>query len=105
VRAVTAAQLYLGKPVTLPSLAAAAEACGSNCPYVKAAITLLNSEDADLINRVLTGEVGLLDAAAAVEKRAQLIAAYREAHVGDLAALGKAVGPGDVWDHVIVPSI
>lgn len=105
-RALTAAALYLGKPIPLPpSLKAAAEACGTNAAYVKAAAVLHESEDAHLINRVMTGKVGLLRASVIVKKRAALIAAYRKASVGDKAALGEAVGPTDVWDCVVNPQL
>jgi hypothetical protein len=86
-------------------MAAAAESCGSNVTYIRAAIALLQSENAVLLNCVLTGKCGLLDAATVVERRAKLIAAYRKADAGDLVALGEAVGPDDIWDRVVVPSM
>jgi hypothetical protein len=60
-RATTGARLYLdGKA---PSLAAAAEACGSNIHYVRAAIALLKAEDPSLLNGALGGWVSLAEAA------------------------------------------
>src|SRR5262249_14113184 len=64
-RAFTAAEIYLDRRV--PSLAAAAMHCGSNVPYVQAAIILIQDETAPHPQRmrqsVLEGRVPLLAAA------------------------------------------
>jgi len=107
-RALTGAALYLGRSFPVPAtLRDAADCCGSNPKYIEAAATLLKSEDANLIQRVLAGHISLMDAAASIQKRAQLIAAYRECESNgdDLVALAKAVGPASIWDNVIAPVI
>jgi hypothetical protein len=102
VRAITAARLYLKGEV--PSLADAAEACGSNSHYVKAAITLIKSEDNALLNRVLAGHVGLLAAATEMKPRAKLLESYRAATTEDRVAFARAVGASDLFDNVVVPA-
>src|SRR5215472_8808304 len=83
VRAVTAARLYASGAV--PTLAAAATACGSNAAYVAAAATLLKSEDGVLLDRVLCGATPLLAAASEAGAVARLVSAYRGASRDDLA--------------------
>jgi hypothetical protein len=58
VRAFTAARLYTGNAV--PTLAAAAESCGSNVNYIRAAITLLKVDDPHLMRRVYAGQAALV---------------------------------------------
>ena len=74
IRAVTAAKLYLGGAV--PTLAAAATACGSNVHYVGAAVILLKSENSTLLSRARCGAVPLLAAAREAKRVARLISAY-----------------------------
>ena len=103
IRGVTGAKLYLDG--TLPTLATAATACGSNAHYVSAAVTLLKSENSTLLSRALCGAMPLLAAASEAKRVARLISAYREASADDLAGFARAVGPADVWDRVINPVI
>jgi len=102
-RALTAAKLYLAGVV--PTLATAAESCGTSVPYVRAAIVLLQAEDPKLVSAVLHGFVQLLPAARAMRSTARLISAYRAADSADKFAFGCAVPVGTVWDEVIVPVI
>jgi hypothetical protein len=75
---ITAAKLWLKAPITAPTQAAAAEMTGSNIAYVRAASILVQYGDADLIADVEAGQVSLLQAAAAVQKRVELIGAITE---------------------------
>ena len=101
-RSVTAARFYLGG--TIPTLELAAASCGSNVPYVRAAIVVLQSEGHTL-ERVLAGKVPLLAAAQEVRRLADLLAAYRRATPQDLVALGRAVTAERLWADAIVPAI
>ena len=102
-RAITAAKLYLNKSISTLDLAAAS--CGSNVPYVRAAITLLRSENTQLLDHALTGAVPLLEAAARAERLAELVTAYRHATPEDLAALGRTLGAEAVFANVIEPAL
>src|SRR5262245_6417653 len=77
VRGFTGARLYLNSAV--PTLEAAAEACGSNVAYIQAAIILLKAENASLIQDVVAGRVPILQAAREAHRLVNLITAYREA--------------------------
>ena len=68
VRALTGARLYLNIATPPPTVAEAAVKTGSNPAYVKAAVTLLQSEDAELIDKVVRGRVPLMKAAATVQQ-------------------------------------
>jgi hypothetical protein len=102
-RAVTAAGLYLGG--TIPGLYAAAEACGSNCLYVRAAVVLLRSKNNALLNDVLKGRAPILAAAKQAQRLAKLVAAYREALPEDLVAAARTIGGEAVFDEMVSPAI
>src|SRR6185436_1040173 len=70
-RAMTAARLYLDQ--TAPTLAAAAVECGSNERYVRAAVILIKTENAVLVDRALFGQVNLLKAAHDAQRLADLV--------------------------------
>jgi hypothetical protein len=90
---------------TLPTLAAAAIACGSNVRYVSAAVTLLRSENSALLSRALCGTMPLLAVASEAKRVASLVSAYRAASADDLAAFTRIIGPANVWDNTIAPVI
>jgi hypothetical protein len=102
-RAHTAATLYLNN--ALPSLKAAAEATGSNIHYVRAVITLIQSENTVLLARVLAGKVAVQAAAREVDRLAKLVTAYRTAGANDHVAFAKAVGPTTLFDNSLVPAL
>ncbi len=99
-RAITAARLYLSG--TVPDLIKAAESCGSNVHYVRAAIVVLRAENSVLLDRVLCGHVSLLAAASQVRRLVDLIAAYRAATEKDHVASFRVVGPDRVFDEVVL---
>jgi len=103
IRAVTGAKIYLDG--TLPTLAAAAIASGSNAHYVGAAVTLLKSENSTLLSRALRGAMPLLAAANEAKRVARLVSAYRAASADDLAMFTRIIGPANVWDDAIAPVI
>jgi hypothetical protein len=103
VRAITAARLYASGAV--PTLAAAAIACGSSVPYVAAGVTLLKSEDSGLLDRALRGAMPLLVAARGARRVARLISAYRGALSDDLVTFTRTIGVANVWDEIIVPAL
>jgi hypothetical protein len=102
-RALTGARLYLTKQVS--SYAAAAECCGSNRLYVKAAVTVLTAENPALRGRVLRGWIPLMEAARQVEQVATLVRAYRAASAADRVEFAKIVGPTVLFDTALVPAI
>jgi hypothetical protein len=102
-RAITAGGLYLSKAA--PSIAAAAERCGSNRLYVKAAIVLLQSENMTLRTNVLEGTTPLQGAAKAIKQLGALVHAYRRASAADRVAFAKTVGPTVLFDTSLVPAL
>ena len=104
-RAFTGARLFLQEAV--PSLIAAADACGSNPRYVKAMVVLIRSENTSLRHDVLRGNVPLLMAARQMQRIADLVTAYRAAATvpKDLATAGEIVGVANLWDTMIVPTL
>ena len=102
-RAVAAAKVLAGVPLHVKSQAEAAALFASTRQYIAAAATLLEAEDPHLIQHVLSGRIPLLEAAATVRKRAQLVKAYRAASDGDRKALGVVVGVDAVFDQTIAP--
>jgi hypothetical protein len=103
IRAFTAARLYLSG--TSPTLVAAATACGSCPQYVRAAVTLIEAENAALVNCVLVGNVSLLEAARDAQRLAGLIKAYKTANAADHIAFARAIGPTNIFDSVVAPAI
>jgi hypothetical protein len=104
-RALTGARILLGLPIEASSQAGVAELVGSNIRYVEAGIAVLQAEDPALVTDVLAGRKRLLDAAAKVRRRADLIAAYRRATLEDRAAVGPTIGVEQVFDEMIAPSL
>jgi hypothetical protein len=103
IRALTGARLYRdGKADTL---AEAAEKVGSCVAYVRAAITLYEADDINLLIAVRLGCVSLLVAAAKARRRIKLIDAYEQASPDDRKALGEMVGVGVIWDETIAPTL
>src|SRR5262249_55291223 len=103
VRAFTAAQLLRGK--IAPSVAAAAERCGSNAAYIRAASAILESENKGLLADVINGPVPVLGAAREVQRLGALVSAYRQASAADRVAFAKAVGPTVLFDTSLVPAL
>ena len=97
--AVTAARLYLSGQI--PNLFKAAESCGSNVSYVRAAIILLRAENSTLLEHVLRGHVALLAAARQVQRLVDLVAAYRATDEKDHVACFRALGPEHVFDELV----
>jgi hypothetical protein len=97
--AVTAARLYVSG--TIPNLIKAAESCGANVHYVRAAIVLLRSENSALLDHVLHGHVSILAAAGQVERLVDLITAYRAADENDHIAFARAAGPDRLFDEAL----
>jgi hypothetical protein len=102
-RGVTAAHGYLNGQFS--SLATAALHCGSCHAYVQAALILLRSENATILERVLRGQVPLLAAAKQMKRVADLVDAYRTAGAADRVAFAKAIGPTALFDSALVPAI
>jgi hypothetical protein len=102
IRALTAARLYLSGAI--PTLAAAAEACGSNVAYVQAAIILLKADNASLVHDVRAGKVPILQAAREAERLVNLITAYREAKDPDRIAFARACGVETIFNTLVAAS-
>jgi hypothetical protein len=110
VRATTGARLYLDGRV--PSLAAAAEACGSNIFYVRSAIVLLKAADPSLLKSAMAGLVSL-PAAANQERRRrkaarvtvdEVVQTWRAWTPEQRAEFGRGAGVANLWDDAIVPT-
>ena len=103
VRAFTAARLYLTDDA-VPTLAAAAESCGSNVVYVRAAIILMRADNASLTGDVLAGQVPILQAAAQVRPVVDLVTAYREAKDPDRVAFARVCGAEAIFNVLVAAS-
>jgi hypothetical protein len=110
IRATTGAALYLDKDVS--TLAEAAECCGSNIQYVRAAVTLLQAGDS-LLDSVFRGSISLLVAANLVRRRRKMESVAVDAAVASWcrwtpeqrAEFGRGAGISEIWDHAIAPVI
>jgi hypothetical protein len=98
-RAVTAAKLYATGAIS--SLDNAAQACGSNRIYVKAATILLKAENEALLQRVLAGHERLLSAAKQAKRAADLIFAYRCADAADRVVFARTCGAEAIFDVLV----
>jgi hypothetical protein len=79
--------------------------CGTNVTYITAAITVIKSENEDLLKRVRRGDVCLLRAATQVKNRAKLITALRQATPKDRAVAGRVLGVTTIFDELIAPNL
>jgi hypothetical protein len=99
-------------------LVIAAESVASSVDYIRAAITLVQAEDNELIDRVVRGDVSLLAAAKQAKLIADLVAAYRAAGPEGVATLlrnrvtkfeqgeiGRHLGGDWTFDHLVVPAV
>jgi hypothetical protein len=102
-RAFAGARLWKGQPVVPSTQAEAARLVGSTPLYIAAAATVLEAENPVLIDYVLRGNRGLLEAAESVRKRVRLVKAYREADRDDRKAFGKTIGVDNVFDELVAP--
>jgi hypothetical protein len=101
-RAFTGAQLYLGGEMTPPSsMTEAAEMVGSHRGYVEAATVLLKAENLTLVNKVLDGEMPLLEAARMVKAMVSLVDAYRRASAAERVQFARTVGTEELFESVI----
>src|SRR5262249_40156963 len=91
VRALTGAMLHLGMPIPPQTLAQAAKMTGSSVAYIQAMLIILKAEDKDLIEHVSRGLLPLVSTAAQVKRRAELIAALRQANAEERVAALKHV--------------
>jgi hypothetical protein len=73
--------------------------------YITAALTVLQAKGDELIQGVLAGDICLLDAAAGVKARADLLVAHRAASLADRVAVYKIVYPGIVFDKPAGPAV
>jgi hypothetical protein len=102
VRALTAACLHLGLPIPISTQAEAAHKTGANVSYVKDVITVLQAEDAVLLDNVLRGAISLVAAAKVVRKRAKLISALRQASEEDrTVAASRVLGADGILDLAV----
>jgi hypothetical protein len=111
VRAFTGARLYLDKQV--PTLVQAAEGCGSNVHYVRAAIVVIEDGSLNEQALVLTGHLPLLEAADQVRQRRkgeripvdEAVLAWRAWTPEQRAEFGRGAGISEIWDCAISPVI
>jgi hypothetical protein len=108
VRAFTGAGLYIDKKV--PSLLRAAEDCGSNVNYVRAAVAVLKDGSLQEHALVLAGHLPLLEAANQARLRRKIpvdeaVLAWRSWSPEQRAAFGRHAGISEIWDFAISPVI
>jgi hypothetical protein len=103
VRALHAARSYLENPDWDLSMAAAA--CGVCVPYVAAMVTLILSENATLVERVLNDEVSVVAAGRAMKQVAKLVSAYRTADPINRVNAARMIGPRALWDEMVEPAL
>jgi hypothetical protein len=108
VRAFTGAGLYIDKKV--PTLVRAAEDCGSNVQYVRAAVAVLKDGSLNEQALVLTGHLPLLEAANQARLRRKIpvdeaVMAWRSWTPEQRADFGRGAGISEIWDHAIAPVI
>jgi hypothetical protein len=111
VRAFTGARLYLDKKA--PTLVRAAEDCGSNVQYVRAAIVVIEDGSLHELALVLTGHLPLLEAAsqARLRRKAECITvdeavtSWRKWTPEQRVAFGRGAGVSEIWDHAIAPVV
>jgi hypothetical protein len=101
-RAICAARLLLAG--TIPTQQAAALMFALTAQDVAAASVVLQAEDPRLVERVLAGDICLLDAAAGVKQRAALLAASAVSPV-DRIVVSEIVGPPIVPDEPAGPAV
>ena len=104
-QAFVAAHMLRHRLFGIETVTAAAVCTGSSRNLVKAALTVLQSENDSLVTDILVGRRTLLKAAMEVANRAQLISSFKSATLEDRIAFGNAVGPSAIWDSTIAPSI
>jgi hypothetical protein len=102
-RAMVSARLYVDRQI--PTLVMAAESCGSNVNYVRAAATLLRAEAFELIEQVSNGALPLLAAAKQVQRIANMVTAYKAGSTADRIVFGRVVGVDTLFDDSIAPII
>jgi hypothetical protein len=128
-RALTGARLYLRGE--FPTLEAAAAHVGSCKAYIEAAITLIESDDQKLIERVLCGDISILAAAESVKPLVMLLIGFAQAsprakdaffaRTGCTADLGKKLvasapaertqaaqqlgDPEVIWSEMVMPLV
>jgi hypothetical protein len=98
VRAVTGARLYLDGRM---DLATAAMSCGSCVAYVRAAVSLLASENTTMLEQALRGQMPLLVAAEQMKRIAKLVNAYRAASAADRVMFARVIGPTTLFDGAV----
>jgi hypothetical protein len=104
-RAWTAQRLHSGKWIPRPTLAEAAIMCGSSMPYIAAVDLLVQHGDLRLFDRVLSGKIPLLMAAGLLRKRTRLVKSFRRASVKDRIDAARVIGPGQIFDEMLVPAL
>ena len=103
IRALTAAGLIING--TAPTVAAAAERCGSNPAYVRAGVAILRSENKSLLVDVINGRLPLVAAAREVQRLSVLVSAYRKASANDRVSFARTIGPTTLFDNDLCPAL
>ena len=82
------------------TLADAADWANSNPTYIVAMLTILDSGDEVMLDRVITDRAGVLEAAAQVKGLAKLLAAFKVATTENKAAFRKTIGDDALFDEL-----
>jgi hypothetical protein len=86
-------------------LAAAAEQYGVSLQYVTAMTVVLATEDPDLLDQVIAGELPLLSTAENNKARARFVEAFRAMTATDKAAAGATLSAEILFDELVIPAI
>ena len=78
----------------------AADWSGSTTTYIVAMLTILDSRDEVLLDRVMTGLVGVLAAAAQVKGLTKLLTAFKVATTENKVAFRKTIGDDALFDEL-----
>jgi hypothetical protein len=89
-QAITGARLYASGQAENPEVAAACT--GSSVAHVRAALAVLKSENKQLLDHALYGDVCLLEAAKSARRVVKLVDAYLGASEQDLVCAAKIAG-------------
>ena len=82
------------------TLADAADWANSNPTYIVAMLTILDSGDEVMLDRVIIDRVGVLAAAAQVKGLTKLLAAFKVATTENKAAFRKTIGDDALFDEL-----
>jgi hypothetical protein len=104
-RAFAAAVILRDNLLGIDTAVAAAACTGASLPAVRAAVEILQTGDPHLARDVLRGFEPLLQTAAEIRNRVQLIETFKSASVEDRIAFAQTVGVEMLFNDVVAPAL